>query len=446
MNRELPTRRGFLRTTLVGGALTWTVPAFLARTWDALGAEAVDRATQAVTGRDGPILVVIQLAGGNDGLNTLVPFADDHYRRARGSLAVPAEDVLRLNDRVGFHPSLGGLRALHDSGHLAVVQGVGYPNPNRSHFRSMEIWQTASDADRFERHGWLGRYFDNACVGAAPTVGLSVGRQMPQAFAAVRPTGVTFEGAGRGAGGRPRRPAFEADGAMGMEASSGSETGGSEGAGMSADASGATVGAPSGSASVGGSVLDFLDRTAADATASGARIREVLGRAKTTAAYPESRLGQSLKLVGQLIGGGLATRVYYVSLGGFDTHTNQAGTHGRLLQEYGDGLKAFLDDLRAQGNLGRVLAMTFSEFGRRVAGNASGGTDHGAGGLMFLAGERFRSPLLGTHPSLAPGDLANGDLRFNVDFRRVYAAVLERWLKTPSEPVLGRKYEPLGIF
>lgn len=435
MNLALHTRREFLRTTALGGALSWTVPTFLAETWRALAADAADRATSVVTGRDGPILVVLQLAGGNDGLNTVVPFDDDHYRRARRQLAIPRADVLRVDDRIGFHPALKGFRALVEAGHLAVIPGVGYPNPNRSHFRSMEIWQTASDADRFEREGWLGRYFDAACAGADPTVAVNVGRQMPQAFTGRRPTGIALEAPGRGPGARGGGNSGGRDREMGTEW---------EGAGEG-EASGASVGGLGGPSSATGKVLDFLDRTALDARASSARVRESLAQPGGPVTYPGTRLGQAFKMVAQLIAGGLPTRVYYLSQGGFDTHTNQAANHARLLGELGDAAQAFIEDLRARGQLDRVLVAAFSEFGRRVAENASGGTDHGAAGPMFLLGPRFRAPVLARYPSVAPADLFQGDLKFGVDFRSVYAGLLEHWLKVPGETVLGRRFAPFAF-
>src|ERR1700690_1724348 len=188
----LQTRRQFLRTTVLGSALTWTVPAFLAETFAALHSEAADSATQIVTGKDATILVVLQMAGGNDGINTVVPYTNDYYRNARPKLGLSAQQVLNLNGEIGFHNALACFKNLYDAGHLAVVQGVGYPNPNRSHFRSTEIWQTASDANRVEKYGWLGRYFDNACAGADPTVGVTIGNQLPEAFFARTPKGICF--------------------------------------------------------------------------------------------------------------------------------------------------------------------------------------------------------------------------------------------------------------
>jgi uncharacterized protein (DUF1501 family) len=178
---------------------------------------------------------------------------------------------------------------------------------------------------------------------------------------------------------------------------------------------------------------------------SSDRILAVSKKVENKAKYPASQLGSSLKLVSRLIGGGLSTRIFYVSQGGYDTHTNQVGTQERLLRDLGDSVKAFTDDLKAQGNFERVLVMTFSEFGRRVSENASGGTDHGAAAPMFLVGNKIKAGLLGTYPSLAPSDLFNGDLKYTVDFRTVYAGVLENWLKTKSEPILGKKFTPLEI-
>ena len=182
-----------------------------------------------------------------------------------------------------------------------------------------------------------------------------------------------------------------------------------------------------------------------DAQVSSDQIRAIAGKTENKATYPSSQLGNSLKLVAKLIGGGLPTKIFYVSQGGYDTHTNQANSHGRLLKDLGDSTKAFVNDMKAQGNMSRVLVMTFSEFGRRVAENASGGTDHGAAAPMFLVGDKVKAGLLGKYPSLAPADLFQGDLKYSVDFRSVYAGVLEQWMKTKSAPILGRQFTPLPI-
>src|ERR1043166_4903458 len=190
---SLKTRREFLRSSLLGGALTWTVPTFLAHTFDCLQAQAADSAVQTPTGADSNILVVLQMAGGNDGLNTVVPFSNDHYAEARARLRIPAKEVLRINDQLGFHPALEGFKSLYDNGLLSIIQGVGYPNPNRSHFRSTEIWQTASDSDKAEQYGCLGRFFDNACEGSDPAFGVALGSQMPLSFASARHLGITLQ-------------------------------------------------------------------------------------------------------------------------------------------------------------------------------------------------------------------------------------------------------------
>jgi len=441
MNTEisLKTRREFLRSTVLGGALSWTVPAFLANTFSALQSDAADKSTQAVTGRDGNILVILQMAGGNDGLNTVVPYANDYYQKARPSLGLSEKRVLKLNDQLGLHESLAGFKELYDAGHLSIIQGVGYPNPNRSHFRSTEIWQTAVDSEKVENYGWLGRYFDSTCSGCDPTIAVNIGRQMPQAFSAKNPTGVSLD--------NPQNYRFIPPGKV-----SSSERSAVEESYRKLNQPeemlenpGGTIGAIHGPAQHSGSALDFLERTALDAQLSSDKIRAVAAQTENQAAYPASQLGNSLKLVAKLIGGGLPTRVFYVSQGGYDTHTNQSGAHERLLKDLGDSVKSFVEDMRAQGNLSRVLLVTFIEFGRRVAQNASGGTDHGAASLMFVAGNKMKAGLLGEYPSLVPGDLFQGDLKFKLDFRSVYATVLENWLHTKSVPILGRQFPLMPI-
>jgi uncharacterized protein (DUF1501 family) len=414
---------------MLGGAVAWTVPVFLERTFMSLDAMAADSAVQTTTGKDGTILVVLQMAGGNDGLNTVIPFADDAYYDARPAIGIPADRVHILDDITGLHPNLTGLKGLFDDGHLAIVQGVGYPNPDRSHFRSTDIWQTAADGDHFETHGWIGKYFDSCCQGADPTVGVAIGSEMPLSFAAAYPKGIAFA--------RPEQLHWS----------------GARGSGPEAESlfrelnkpdeihTGATVGAIPGAAAHEESTLQFLQRTALDTQLSADKIDAIAGKFRSQAEYPRNPLGESLSLVARLIAGGLPTRVYYVSQGGYDTHTQQTGTHDRLLEELGNSLAAFAKDLRAQGNFERVVLMTFSEFGRRVAQNASDGTDHGAAAPLFVMGGGVKPGLYGEYPSLT--QLDRGDLAFNVDFRSVYGTVLDRWLNAPSETILGRKFTGL---
>ncbi|HME88890.1 MAG TPA: DUF1501 domain-containing protein [Chthoniobacterales bacterium] len=441
-NATLQTRRKFLRTSMLGAAATWTLPVFLEKTFFALDALAADTATQTVTGKDGTILVVLQLAGGNDGLNTVVPYADDAYHVARPRLRLSADQVLKIDSRIALNPKLAGLKSLYDEGHLAIVQGVGYPNPNRSHFRSTEIWQTASDADRMVSDGWLGRYFDNCCRGADPTVGVAIGEETPQAFAAKNPTGVTFSRLEQ----FRFQPSERGSGQMSAEEiffRQLNETAASDETRTLVSNVGGSIGAISGKAKNDLSTLDFLQRTALDAQLSSDKILAIARKYKPTVPYPQGQLAASLNIISRMIAGGLPTRVYYASQGGFDTHAGQINSHERLMGEFNDAVAALVADLKQQGNFERVLLMTFSEFGRRVQENANGGTDHGTAAPMFVIGGAVKAGLFGKYPSLT--DLDHGDLKFNTDFRGVYATVLDRWLKAPSQVVLGRKFPTLGI-
>lgn len=436
----LHTRRQFLRTSALGAAAAWTLPVFLEKTFGALDAMAANTATQIVTGKDGTILVVLQMAGGNDGLNMVVPFADDAYYRARPKLGLAAETVLKLGDYAGLNGKLTALKSVYDEGHLSIIQGVGYPNPNRSHFRSTEIWQTASDADRNLSEGWIGRYFDSCCAGADPTVGVAIGESMPQAFAAKVPTGVTFS--------RPEqfrwKSSERAQGSMSAEEFFFRQlngTGGDDAPPAAND--GASIGGIAGKTKVNLNTLDFLQRTAMDAQLSSDKILAIARKYKSSVTYPPGQLAASLNMIGRMIAGGLPTRVYYASQGGFDTHAGQMNSHDRLLGEFNDAIAAFVADLKQQGNFERVLLMTFSEFGRRVTENANGGTDHGAAAPMFLLGGAAKPGLFGKYPSLT--ELDHGDLKFNTDFRSVYGTILDKWLKAPSQVVLGGKFPTLPI-
>ena len=402
-------RRDFLRSlALVTGSST--VPLFLRQT-----ANAADVAPLPGFANE-RVLVMIQLSGGNDGLNTLVPHGDEHYYRARPNLAVSRGEVLKLTDTAGFHPQMGKLHHVFEHDILAVVQGVGYPNPNRSHFRSMEIWQT-SEADRVLTTGWLGRYVDCECRGSdnpAPVV--NFGDKQPLTLTAERPRVVTLE--------NPALLKWQPTGATGAE-----------------QRAFARINQPL----VGRSdTLGFLARTASGAQSFYGRLQEAVRHYQSAVVYPEFRFSQNLKLVAQMIAAEFPTRIYYVELPGFDTHATQANRHAALLQELSEGLGSFLHDLHKQGHLGRTLVMTFSEFGRRVAENRSGGTDHGAGSMLFLAGGGVRGGFYGTTPDL--NDLQSGDLKHHVDFRSVYATVLEQWLGARAEPILGARYPTMPLF
>jgi len=433
--QSLHTRRQFLRTSVLGGALATSVPLFLEKTFLCLDTMAAASPGQITTGKDGTILVVLQLAGGNDGINTLVPYGDDAYYKARPRIALPKNDVLRISDYAGLHPKLTGLHSLYGDGNLGMIQGVGYPNPNRSHFRSTEIWQTASDSDRNESEGWLGRYFDNCCQGADPsTVGVAIAGVTPQAFSSPQPKGIAFS--------NPEQFRYMSEAANDPASADKfmremNQPGGIE-HGTQSENSGGSIGMLSGSADSDGSTVEFLQRIALGARMSSDRVLEITRKTKSSVNYPASQLGNSLNLVSRLIAGGLPTRVYYVSQGGFDTHANQIPTHDRLMTDLNAAIYSFVADLKAQGNFNRVLVISFSEFGRRVAENASGGTDHGAAAPLFILGGGVKPGLYGAYPSLT--DLQDGDLKFNTDFRSVYATALEKWLGAPSEFVLGKKF------
>ena len=434
------TRRAFLTKGLTMLAAGGTVPSFISKTAFAVGDPFDVRQTQPDSGVDGKVLVVVQLSGGNDGLNTVCPWADDAYHRARPSLAIGPDAALKLNEYVGLHPALAQLKALYDDGRMSVLQGVGYPNPNRSHFRSMDIWHTANPREEAIKSGWLGRYFDSQCAGdgvknqqagiekaaspvvaADPLSGISIGETnrlamqgdlaMPLSFDDVRD--YRYKG--------PDRDAFAA---------------------LHLDADGSN--APS----TEKGELDFLTRTAMDAQVSSDRVLKAIDAHNPPADYPRGSFGEGLKMVAAMIRGNMPTRVYYVSLGGFDTHAGQAGRHAQLMGQLAQGVGAFLKDLKQQGNDERVAVMTFSEFGRRVEQNASAGTDHGAAApMMFFAhGNHLNPGVLGQHPSLT--ELDQGDLRYTVDFRRAYAGVLHQWLDCDPETVariLGPGFDPLPL-
>jgi uncharacterized protein (DUF1501 family) len=429
------TRRDFLRSTLLGASAAWTVPMFVERTFGQLHETTKDLAIQPVTGEDGTILVVLQLAGGNDGLNTLVPFGDDLYHKARPRLAKNGKQIIKLSDYAGLNASMPFLASLFKEGQLGIVQGVGYPNPNRSHFVSTSIWETADTSHRSST-GWLGRYFDNACPGADPTVGISFNKTQPESFGANKNPGVCLNSPElyrwiHGGGEQAQAEEFFAQ----LNQPDEDVT-----AGASIDMP--AGGKPGGIS--GESNIAFLERVALDARVSSAKILELAAKHKTRVRYDGSPIARNLNLVSRMIAGGMPTRVYYVSHGGFDTHNQQLNSHDRLLGQLDNALKSFFADLKEQGNDQRVVVMSFSEFGRRVAENASAGTDHGKASCLFIAGPSVKGGLHGTHPSLS--DLSEGDIKHTVDFRSVYGSLLTDWLHAPDlKPILGASYPKLGL-
>lgn len=363
---------------------------------------------------DDRILVVVQLSGGNDGLNTVIPFSHDVYRRSRPTLALPAEQVLRIDAELALHPALRGLADLLEAGRLAIVQGVGYPQPNRSHFESMDIWHTCARKEQRRADGWLGRCLERLPAGPSVDVpGLHLGlEQQPLALASRS----------------LRVPSIRSAEQFHLQTSDGEQSGD-----VAAMAAARRDGADD--------LLGFVQSSTTSALAVAERFARAPQVLEPAAGYPMTELGRKLGQVARLITSGLTTRIYYVALDGFDTHSQQAAAHAALLRQLGDAVAAFIQDLVQQGCGDRVLVQCFSEFGRRVAENASQGTDHGAAAPLFLAGTQVRSGLIGPHPGL--DDLDDGDLRHHTDFRQVYAAVLEHWLGCDPEPILGGRYTPV---
>jgi uncharacterized protein (DUF1501 family) len=390
-------RRDFLRHSSLF-ALAPTIPGFLART---------ARAT--VPQRDGRVLVVVELNGGNDGINTVVPFADEGYAKHRKTLRLAKDRLLKVNDQVGLHPSLQDIGKLLEAGQLVIAQGVSYPNPSRSHFQSMATWHTARlDPAEHRGPGWLGRGLDAAGTGGSA---LLVGSDPPP---------VAIRGRRSIASAIDRIEDFTLD------------------AGVNPRGAVAEVG-------LDDDRLAFIRRSMLDAYATAADVRQ-LTLGADEARYPQSGLASRLRLIARLVKGGIGTRVFYTCQSGYDTHFAQLVTHGNLLLELSGALKAFLDDLAGAKLADRVAVLLFSEFGRTVRENGSAGTDHGTAGPVFLAGPAVRGGLVGATPSLLDLDPQDGDLKTGIDFRRIYATVLEDWLELPSKDALGGTHEPLPLF
>ncbi len=446
------TRREFLGSSLTLASASLAVPAFLQGSAYAMHA-ALGGLSSAPGVPDDRVLVVIQLGGGNDGLNTVVPFGMSQYYKVRPGIGIPEKDVLKLSgsDGIGIHPSMTGLKDLFDNSLAAIVQGVGYPNPNRSHFKSMDIWQTADTTATGD--GWLGRYFDAECCGygkgesgsadgKAPTPqaakpggagtnsksqttdspGIAIGRTAPLAMQGRMIKPISFESADlfRWAGQDIHKSLKDPYDKIARREP------------------GADEARPDSTAA-------FLMRTSLDAQVSSELIRKAVAT-KPTVAFPATDIGRQLSMVSSMIRAGLKTRVYYVTHGSFDTHSGQGGPQGRhanLLRDFAAAIKAFYDELKTQDNQERVMAMAFSEFGRRVGQNASGGTDHGTAAPMFLFGPMVKPGVHGEHPSLT--DLDDGDLKFKIDFRGVYASILDEWMKADSKAVLEGSYRGMSV-
>lgn len=357
------------------------------------------------------VVVVIQFSGGNDGLNTVIPVANDIYYKERPRLGIKKDKALLLTDEVGLNPALEAFKGLYDEGNLSILNNVGYPNPDRSHFRSMDIWHSASNSNDYVYTGWLGRYLDAQCKGCdKPTQILEVDDVLSLALKGNQKNGLAFTD--------PRRLYSSSNERFYKEINASHQP--------------------------GEETVDYLYKTMSETLSSADYIFQQSKKSPTNAVYPATEMGKNLKTIASLIMSDINTKVYYLSLGSFDTHVNQEAQQKRLFTELNDAIKAFTTDLKKNNRFEDVLMMTFSEFGRRVSQNASNGTDHGtANNMFFISGGLKEKGILNAMPDLK--DLNDGDLKYKVDFKNVYATVLNKWLGSNDVAILGKKYEPLNF-
>jgi len=412
------TRRDFLKSALsTSTLLSWgpAVPEFLVRSATASAPGHCDRDT---------VLVVVQLSGGNDGLNTVVPYEDDEYARNRPTLRLPSRELHRIDSSLGFHPRMGAFMRLYKEGYLSVVQGVGYENSDRSHDRAMRIWHTADPDEPGNQTGWLGRAIDRVWnPDETYTPAMFVG-PITQPFSLNAESGIV--------------PSIRSLRDLAVH----------QMLGTSGDRSGRKRAVELSRYDRGNPLLRFLQQSMVRAYRDGERIKTMAETATSTAEYPSFGLAESLRTTAQLIRADVGVRIFFAELGGggiggFDNHANQLGNHCAMLHQLAESVAAFVYDLKRDNVLDRVLLMTFSEFGRTVRENGRRGTGHGAAGPVFLAGGKLRGGLIGSHPSLT--DLDNGALKFHTDFRQVYATALDRWLGYDSRITLGKTFVPLDV-
>jgi uncharacterized protein (DUF1501 family) len=393
-------RRDFLKISGLTGS-TLLVPGFL---------KAFEGQLAKFTGKR---LVIVQLSGGNDGLNTLIPFTNDNYYKLRPKLGITQDKVLKINDTAGFNPSMDGFRKLYDEGLMSIFNAVGYPNPDRSHFRSMDIWHTASNADEYLNTGWIGRLLDANCPGSENAWhALEVDDTLSLAMKGLRKSGFAVKDPQRLQ--QITRDPFLAE---------------IEKNGMASESTGE---------------LSFLYKTLAQTTSSANYIAEKAGIKTSSTVYPQHELGNSLKQIAELISAGMESGVYYTSISGFDTHVRQAESQNRLLGVVSDSIYAFTKDLREANALNDTLVVVFSEFGRRVKQNASNGTDHGTANNLYVIGGSLKKPGM-QNGLVSLTDLDDGDLKHTLDFRKVYATLLNKGIGFNHEQVLGRKFDLLDF-
>ncbi len=368
------------------------------------------------------VLVILQLSGGNDGLNTIVPYADPLYMENRPAVSIPADQVMPINDHIGFNPAMGPIKELYDQGKVAIIQGIGYPNPSRSHFRSMDIWHTC-EPDKLGSEGWVGRAIRDADPNKENVLtGVNFGRGLPRALAA---PGVPVASVGN----------LETYGVLT----------GIKGEDQRAEA--LEVFSNIYSPAIGRDVvMDYFVQTGMDALKGADILSTAPEKYSSTVEYGGNTVAQYMRNIAQVHLAELGTRFLYTTApyNSFDTHAAQAGPHARLCAEWSNAVSDFYDDIKEHGAEKEVVVLVFSEFGRRVHDNGSG-TDHGAGGIAFVIGDAVKGGLYGEYPSLAPEKLVEGDLEYNNDFRGTYATLIERWMGLDSKPIVGGSFEQLGF-
>ena len=393
-------RRKFLKQSSLASSLFF-VPSFV---------RAFEQVTSSSLGYKR--LVIIQLSGGNDGLNTIIPFGNDLYYKARPTLGIKANDTIKLNDEIGLNGSLTPLKRLYDNGHLTIINNVGYPNPVRSHFRSMDIWQTATDSDKFSQSGWLGRYLD--AYGKQPYSAIEINDSLSLAMKGETTNAIATQD-----------PKVFYN--------------------LSKDPYFQNIHNHKNDAHLSEHNLGYLYKSMIAAESSAKYIYETSKTVSTTKAYPNNTFGKQLKTTAQFINSKIDSKVFYCSLNGFDTHVNQLNNQKRLLKTYAEGVEAFVQDLKDKDSFKDTLILTFSEFGRRVNQNANVGTDHGTANNVFIIGDQLKKQgLYNNMASLSDLDI-NGDLKFEIDFRTIYATVLNKWLEVDDKKILNKSFKQLDF-
>ena len=357
-------------------------------------------------------LVIVQLSGGNDGLNTIVPFTNDVYYKSRPKIAIKASEVRRINNTLGFHPGLLPMQRLYDKGYLSIINNVGYPNPSRSHFRATDIWHTASDSNDYLTSGWIGRFIEQN--GKKPFSAIEIDDSLSLMLKGREMNGIATKNP-KLLHNNMNTPYFN------------------------------KVLKQQTDRHLSEHNLGYLYKTMIETKSSAKYIYETSKTTRTKIEYPQNPFGKQLKTTAEFINSGLKTKVYYVSMGGFDTHANQINSQARLLDVYSKAMEVFVKDIDEQGNLEDTLILTFSEFGRRVEQNAANGTDHGAANNVFVIGKNLKKPgLYNEAPNLDDLD-TNKDLKYSIDFRSVYATILSKWLKVDTKEILNYKGEILDF-